>query len=131
MEPQRGSRLCLNSGGLECRACGMWCVGVCGRCVTVRGPTGRWKTMHLYFKQETSDQRSIIKYFSISVFTRDSTFSFQISHIVQTVSRLFETYVPRVTCVVSRSTEPYLYLVRGAARAGRCVEGSLCAPPCL
>ena len=69
MEPQRGSRLCLNSGGLECRACGMWCVGVCGRCVTVRGPTGRWKTMHLYFKQETTNmvRRSKIKQANIQL----------------------------------------------------------------
>ena len=60
MEPQRGSRLCLNSGGLECRACGMWCVGVCGRCVTVRGPTGRWKTMHLYL-QTSNDAKEETK----------------------------------------------------------------------
>ena len=85
MEPQRGSRLCLNSGGLECRACGMWCVGVCGRCVTVRGPTGRWKTMHLYFKQETSDdakikRRNIRSHFSFlfSLVTRLSVFRFHI-----------------------------------------------------
>ena len=66
MEPQRGSRLCLNSGGLECRACGMWCVGVCGRCVTVRGPTGRWKTMHLY-RSQTSTQDLIVIHFSNSI----------------------------------------------------------------